>query len=83
MFVGVKYYKEPPINGYAGNTYTYKTDLALTGGEIVCAPVKNRKTGTVEDKRAMVVEVSLQEPSFPCSQIVSLWTKDKDGNADE
>ena len=83
MFVGVRYYKEAPINGYAGNTYTYQTALPLTGGEIVAAPVKNRGTGVVEDKKAMVVEVYLPEPKFQCSQIVSLWTENKDGNADE
>ena len=76
MFVGVKYYKDPPIDGYAGNTYTYRTALPLTGGEIVCAPVKNRKTGAVEDKRAMVMEIDLPEPSFPCAEIAALWTEE-------
>ena len=76
MFVGVKYYKEPPIDGYAGNTYTYKTDMPLHCGELVNAPVKNRKTGTVENKKAMVVEITLSEPPFECAQITSLWTEE-------
>lgn len=83
MYVGVKYYKEAPINGFAGNTYTYKAGIPLHCGEIVNAPVKNRGTGVVEDKRAMVVETNLEAPNFPCSEIVSYWTEAKDGNADK
>lgn len=77
MFVGVRYYKEAPINGYAGNTYTYQTALPLTGGEIVAAPVKNRGTGMMEDKKAMIVDIDLDRPNFPCSEIVSLWPESK------
>lgn len=74
MFVGVRYHKIA-LNGFSGGTYTYRTALDLKCGDIVAAPVKNRGTGTVEDKKAMVVEVDLPEPAFACSEIVQMWTE--------
>ncbi len=75
MFVGVKYFKES-VNGFAGAMYTYRTDMSLSGGEVVAAPVKNRGTGATEDKRAMVVAVDLPEPTFACSAIEKYWQEE-------
>lgn len=77
MFVGVRYHKDAPINGFAGATYTYTTTLELKCGDVVAAPVRNRGTGVTEDKKAMVVEINAPEPPFPCLVISAYWTEEK------
>lgn len=75
MYISVKYWKSE-ANGFAGNAYTYKTNIAfLQVGDKVAAPVKNRGTGAVEDKKAVVVDIGVAEPPFPCSTITKLWTE--------
>ena len=83
MFVSVSYYDEAVKGFKTGRSYTYRTAMDLHCGEVVASPVKNRGTGAIEDKRAMVVETGLPQPSFPCSEIVAYWTEDNyDGNAE-
>ena len=72
MFVSVVYYDEF-TNSFKARPYTYKTDLPVVPGQVICAPVKNRGTGEMEDKRAMVVDINLPEPSFPCNEITQMW----------
>lgn len=75
MYISVKYWKSE-ANGFAGNAYTYKTNIAfLQVGDKVVAPVKSRHTGAVENKKAVVVDVGVPEPSFPCRTITRLWTE--------
>lgn len=75
MYISVKYWKSE-ANGFAGNAYTYKTKLTfLQVGDRVAAPVKIRGTGAVEDMKAVVVDIGVPEPSFPCSTITKLWTE--------
>lgn len=54
MLVNIRYYK-PLHKAYAGNTFTYRTDLPMNVGDKVMAPTKGG------DKRAMVVEVNVPE----------------------
>lgn len=54
MLVNIRYYK-PLHKAYAGNTFTYRTDLPLNVGDKVMAPTKGG------DKRAMVVEINVPE----------------------
>lgn len=54
MLVNVRYFK-PQLNGYAGNAFTYKTDLPLKVGDRVIAPTRGG------DNRAMVVEIDVPE----------------------
>ena len=76
MFISVKYYKDAPVDGFAGSAYTYETHRAdIAVGTVVAAPVRNRGTGTVEDKKAIVVETDLPKPSFPCSVITQTWAE--------
>ena len=79
MFLSVSYYDESAKGFKTGRTYTYKTEMALNAGDIVAAPVRNRANGALDDKKAIVVETNLEEPKFPCNEIVSLWTDDKGG----
>ena len=75
MFIAVKYYKDALVSGFAGAAYTYEThreDVAVVGTK-VAAPVKNRKTGVSEDKKAIVVETGLSKPPFPCAVITQTW----------
>lgn len=82
MYIQVKYWKDD-LQGFAGNPYTYKCTIAfLQVGDKVAAPVKNRRTGAVEDKKAVVVEIGVHETSFPCSTITELW-KDPDPDKKE
>lgn len=83
MFVSVSFYDES-VNGFkTGRSYTYRTAMDLHDGDIVAAPVKNRGTGAIEDKRAMVVWTGLTQPSFPCSEIVAYWTEGKNDGSTE
>lgn len=75
MFVSVVYYKEAPINGFAGAKYTYETHLPLKEGDKVAAPVKNRKMGCYDDKKALVIDVDIPKPDFPCSVITQMWSE--------
>lgn len=76
MFVSVSYYDERVSGFKAGASYTYETHRTdLTVGTVVAAPVRNRGTGTVEDKKAIVVETDLPKPSFPCSVITQTWAE--------
>ena len=75
MFVSVSYFDESTNAFKVGRAYTYKTSLILEPGQVVYAPVKNRGTGVVEDKRAMVVAVNLPEPPFPCNEITKIYDK--------
>lgn len=75
MYVGVCYYDEKVQAFKTGRTYTYFTNLPLEAGQIVSAPVKNRGTGVVEGKRAMVVETNIPKPSFDCAEIFAMWTE--------
>ena len=54
MLVNIRYYK-PLHRAYAGNTFTYRTNLPLNVGDKVMAPTKGG------DKRAMVVEINVPE----------------------
>ena len=54
MLVNIRYYK-PLHKAYAGNTFTYRTDLPMNVGDKVMAPTKGG------DKRAMVVEINVPE----------------------
>lgn len=73
MYISVKYWKDE-LQGFAGNAYTYKTKLAfLQVGDKVAAPVKIRGTSAVEDRKAVVVDIGVPEPSFPCSTITEMW----------
>ena len=54
MLVNIRYFK-PAQNGYAGNSFTYRTGLPLRAGDKVMAPTKGG------DKRAMVVETEVPE----------------------
>lgn len=54
MLVNIRYYK-PLHKAYAGNTFTYRTELPLNVGDKVMAPTKGG------DKRAMVVEINVPE----------------------
>lgn len=72
MYVAVVFYDEA-FNCFKTKSYTYMSNLPLEAGQVVAAPVKNRGTGVVEDKRAMVVETDLPKPPFQCSEIVAMW----------
>lgn len=74
MFVSVGYYDER-LQGFKTSGYSYETALPLEVGNVVAAPVKNRGTGAVEDKKAVVLAVNLPEPSFKCSEITQMWTE--------
>ena len=75
MYIAVVFYDES-FNCFKTKPYTYTTNLPLEAGMVVSAPVKNRKTGTVENKKALIVGVNMPEPPFECAQITSLWTEE-------
>nr|DAG69063.1 MAG TPA: protein of unknown function DUF4772 [Caudoviricetes sp.] len=54
MLVNVRYYK-PKLNGYCGNSFTYRTKLPLVPGNKVLAPTQGG------DQRALVVEADVPE----------------------
>lgn len=54
MLVNIRYYK-PLHRAYAGNTFTYRTNLPLNVGDKVMAPTQGG------DKRAMVAEINVPE----------------------
>ena len=54
MLVSVIYY-DPTVNGYCGNSYTYKTKLPLKMFNRVIAPTMDG------DKKALVVGIDLPE----------------------
>lgn len=62
MFVEVQYYKGTGF--YAGAKYTYETRLGLLPGDKVIAPTVNEPR-----QRAIVKEVNLAAPRFPCREI--------------
>lgn len=67
MYVGVLYFKED-VDGYAGKTYSYFTNLPLKVGDKVIAPtVKN------PEQRAMVASIDLPEPPFSCKEITRYY----------
>ena len=63
MFVTVRYYK-PLIGAYAGNDYTYETQMALVRGDKVIAP-----TAKEPRNRAIVTAVNVEAPEFACKEI--------------
>lgn len=62
MYVSVQYEKAPGV--YAGAKYTYRTNLDLKPGDKVIAPTKMN-----ERQKAIVKEIGLVPPSFPCKDI--------------
>lgn len=74
MFVSVAYYDEA-IKAFKTRAYTYETHMELKTGDKVAAPVKNRGTGVIEDKRAIVLETDLDKPAFPCNIITKYWSE--------
>lgn len=62
MYVRVQYYKETGF--YAGGRYTYQTDLMLNVGDKVIAPTVNAPR-----QKAIVTDVDVPMPSFPCRSI--------------
>ena len=76
MYVSVGFH-DSATNAFKTTGYTYFTTLPLNVGDIVTAPVKNRKTGEVDGKKAMVLAVGLDEPKFPCSEITTMWTEEE------
>lgn len=69
MFVKVMYYKhyKPNLNVYAGNAWSYRTELALSAGDKVIVPTKLNPR-----QRAIVVETDTADPGFPCKEITEL-----------
>lgn len=64
MYVSV-FYREDASEGYrAGRAYTYETDLPLKPLDKVIAP-----TAKNPEQRAMVVDIDLPEPPFPCKKV--------------
>lgn len=61
-YVQVQYEKAPGV--YAGAKYTYRTSLDLRPGDKVIAPTKMNKR-----QKAIVTDVGLIPPSFPCKDI--------------
>lgn len=61
-YVQVQYEKAPGV--YAGAKYTYRTSLDLRPGDKVIAPTKMN-----ERQKAVVTDVGLIPPSFPCKDI--------------
>ena len=62
MYVNVQYEKAPGI--YAGNKYTYKTGIDLKPGDKVIAPTRMN-----ERQKAIVTDVGLIPPAYPCKDI--------------
>ena len=63
MYVSVQYEKTPGV--YAGAKYTYRTNLDLKPGDKVIAPTKRN-----ERQKAIVKEIGLVPPPFPCNDII-------------
>lgn len=61
-YVQVQYEKSPGV--YAGAKYTYRTTLDLRKGDKVIAPTRMN-----ERQKAIVTDVGLIPPSFPCKDI--------------
>ena len=61
IYVTVQYYKG---GFYGGNHYTYKTALPLAPADKVIAP-----TAKEPRQRAIVKEINVPAPSFPCKEI--------------
>lgn len=61
-YVQVQYEKAPGV--YAGAKYTYRSTLDLRPGDKVIAPTKMN-----ERQKAIVTDVGLIPPSFPCKDI--------------
>ena len=78
MYVSVGFYDET-LKCFKTKGYTYETDLKLQPWDVVKAPVKNRGTGEVENKRAVVLNTNLEQPKFPCSVIKELWEDEDNG----
>ena len=72
MYVSVKYFKRE-ITAFAGASYVYETHIPISVGDKVSAPVKNRGTGVIENKKAIVVDIDLPKPAFPCNVITELY----------
>ena len=62
MYVNVQYEKSKGI--YAGGKYTYRTTLDLKPGDKVIAPTRMN-----ERQKAIVTDVGLIPPSYPCKDI--------------
>ena len=75
MFVSVGYYDES-LKAYKARPYTYETHIPLAVGAIVQAPVRNRGTGELENKRAVVLDIDLPKPTFPCNVITEIYEED-------
>lgn len=61
-YVQVQYEKSPGV--YAGAKYTYRTNLDLRPGDKVIASTRMN-----ERQKAIVTDVGLIPPSFPCKDI--------------
>lgn len=66
MFVKVMYHKSN-LNAYAGNTWSYRTELALAAGDKVIVPTKLNPR-----QRAIVTETDVGDPGFPCKEITEM-----------
>ena len=62
MYVNVQYEKSKGI--YAGEKYTYRTNLDLKPGDKVIAPTRMN-----ERQKGVVKEIGLIPPSYPCKDI--------------
>ena len=62
MYVNVQYEKSKGI--YAGGKYTYRTNLDLKPGDKVISPTRMN-----ERQKAIVTDVGLIPPSYPCKDI--------------
>ena len=70
MFVSVRFWR-PEFEGYSGREYTYRTEMLLRAGDVVCAPTVHNPRN-----RAIVTGVSLEAPPFDCREITELWEED-------
>ena len=61
IYVKVRNYKG---GFYGGNEYTYKTALPLAPDDKVIAPTAKKTR-----QRAIVTEINVPAPSFPCKEI--------------
>lgn len=77
MYIQVSYYK-PEIQGYDTRAYTYETELDLIPGDIVSAPTAKKPEGN----KAMVIEVDVPQPNFPCKKITGMWVEAEEGAAE-
>lgn len=68
MFVSVKFFNYMS-NAYVGMAYTYRTQMDLKPGDLVCCPTPKDPAA-----RAMVVDVDVPEPKFKCKEITRIYT---------